>query len=117
MQSKLENLNATNALTKEDLTICKKALFKAQEENHKLLNQLEIANRELSSRKKRSSGNSEAQSSSTSDSHSSTPSTSADRSISKVDLYGGYSYVLNRLSFLFMESYAVMLTNICISGI
>ena len=84
MQSKLENLNATNALTKEDLTICKKALFKAQEENHKLLNQLEIANRELSIRKKRSSGNSEAPSSSTSDSHSSTPSTSADRSISKV---------------------------------
>ena len=85
MQSKLENLNATNALTKEDLTICKKALFKAQEENHKLLNQLEIANRELSIRKKRSSGNSEAPSSSTSDSHSSTPSTSADRSISKVE--------------------------------
>ena len=84
MQSKLENLNATNALTKEDLTICKKALFKAQEENHKLLNQLEIANVELSRRKKRASGNSDQPDSSTSDSHSSTPSTSGDRSISKV---------------------------------
>ena len=84
MQSKLENLNATNALTKEDLTICKKALFKAQEENHKLLNQLEIANIELSRRKKRASGNSDQPDSSTSDSHSSTPSTSGDRSISKV---------------------------------
>ena len=84
MQSKLENLNASNALTKEDLTICKKALFKAQEENHKLLNQLEIANIELSRRKKRASGNSDQPDSSTSDSHSSTPSTSGDRSISKV---------------------------------
>ena len=84
MQSKLENLNATNALTKEDLTICKKALFKAQEENHRLLNQLEIANQELSSKNKRTSVNSEVISSSTSDSHSSSPSTSADRSISKV---------------------------------
>ena len=91
MQSKLENLNATNALTKEDLTICKKALFKAQEENHKLLNQLETANHELSSRKKRTSGNSEVLCSSTSDSHSSSPSTSADRSISKVfDIHISY---------------------------
>ena len=83
MQAKLENLNATNALTKEDLSICKKALFKAQEENHKLLNQLEIANIERSLRQKRTSGNSEGICSSTSDS-SCSPSTSGDRSISKV---------------------------------
>ena len=86
MQAKLENLNATNALTKEDLTICKKALFKSQEENHKLLNQLEIANSERSNlRQKRASGNSDVICSSTSDS-SSSPSTSGDRSISKVNL-------------------------------
>ena len=85
MQVKLENLNTTNALTKEDLSICKKALFKTQEENHKLLNQLEIANSERSNhRQKRTSGNSDVICSSTSDS-SSSPSSSGDRSISKVD--------------------------------
>ena len=82
MQAKLENLNTTNALTKEDLSICKKALFKAQEENHKLLNQLEIANSERA-RQKRTSGNSDVICSSTSDT-SSSPSTSGDRSFAKV---------------------------------
>ena len=83
MQAKLENVNATNALTKEDLALCKKALFKAQEENHRLLNQLETANSERSTRQKRTSGNSEGICSSTSDSLSS-PTTSGDRPISKV---------------------------------
>ena len=99
MQSKLENLNATNALTKEDLTICKKALFKAQEENHRLLNQLEIANQELSSKNKRTSVNSEVISSSTSDSHSSSPSTSADRSISKVFCVDSFTISFRLFSF------------------
>ena len=83
MQAKLENLSATNALTKEDLTICKKALFKSQEENHRLLNQLETVNKELSLRQKRKSGNSEVISSSNSES-SNSPSTSGDRTLSKV---------------------------------
>ena len=90
MQAKLENLNATNALTKEDLSICKKALFKAQEENHKLLNQLEIANSERSNlRQKRTSGNSDGICSSTSDS-STSPSTTGDRSVSKVGVKGKF---------------------------
>ena len=102
MQAKIENLSATNALTKEDLTICKKALFKSQEENHRLLNQLETVNKELSLRQKRKSGNSEVISSSNSES-SNSPSTSGDRTLSKVQvaissiywimfqLYGWYS--------------------------
>ena len=85
MQAKLENLSATNALTKEDLTICKKALFKSQEENHRLLNQLESVNKELSLRQKRKSGNSEVISSSNSES-SNSPSTSGDRTLSKVQV-------------------------------
>ena len=94
MQAKLENLSATNALTKEDLTICKKALFKSQEENHRLLNQLETVNKELSLRQKRKSGNSEVISSSNSES-SNSPSTSGDRTLSKVHvaIYSMFNHV------------------------
>ena len=83
MQAKLESLTATNALTKEDLSICKNALFKSQEENQKLLTQLELANSARSQRKQRTSGNSEGRCSSTSE-NSSSPTTSGDHSISKV---------------------------------
>jgi len=40
MQGKIEGLSTTNALMKEDLSICQNALFKSQEENKKLLSQL-----------------------------------------------------------------------------
>ena len=42
MQSKIEGLATTNALMKEDLSICKAALVKSQEENKKLKAQLEL---------------------------------------------------------------------------
>ena len=113
MQAKLENLSATNALTKEDLTICKKALFKSQEENHRLLNQLESVNKELSLRQKRKSGNSEVISSSNSES-SNSPSTSGDRTLSKVQvamysIYWMFNHVLiyswYSLAYLFPDFY------------
>ena len=84
MQTKIENLTTTNALTKEDLSLCKKSLFKAQEENRRLLNQLEIAHSERSHRQQRASGSSEG-TSSTSDS-SSSPTKSAGHSSSKVQV-------------------------------
>ena len=86
MQTKVENLAATNALTKEDLAICKSALFKAQEENRRLLNQLEMAHTEDQSHQRhhRASGNSEGRNSSTSESSISSPTNSGDRSASKV---------------------------------
>ena len=40
MQGKIEGLSTTNALMKEDLSICQNALFKSQEENKKLLSQM-----------------------------------------------------------------------------
>ena len=82
MHAKIESLTTTTALTKEDLSICRNALFKAQEANLRLLNQLEIAHSELSRRQQRASGNSEG-TSSTSES-STSPTTSAGRSVSKV---------------------------------
>ena len=39
MQTKIEALTTTNALMKEDLSICRKELAKTQEENRKLLSQ------------------------------------------------------------------------------
>ena len=41
MQTKIEGLTTTNALMKEDLNICQNALFKTQEENKKLLSQMD----------------------------------------------------------------------------
>ena len=41
MQSKLEGLSTTNALMKEDLSICRTALAKSQEENRKLVLQVD----------------------------------------------------------------------------
>jgi hypothetical protein len=43
MQGKMEGLTTTNALMKEDLSICTNALFRAQEENRILLTQLDQA--------------------------------------------------------------------------
>jgi len=40
MQTKMENLTATHALTKEDLSIARNALLKSQEENRRLQQQL-----------------------------------------------------------------------------
>ena len=44
MQSKIEGLTTTNALMKEDLSICQNALAKTQEENRKLLNKVDKSN-------------------------------------------------------------------------
>ena len=44
MQSKIEGLTTTNALMKEDLSICRNALSKTQEENRKLLNKVDKSN-------------------------------------------------------------------------
>ena len=44
MQSKIEVLTTTNALMKEDLSICRNALSKTQEENRKLLNKVDKSN-------------------------------------------------------------------------
>ena len=44
MQSKIEGLTTTNALMKEDLSICRNALSKTQEENRKLLNKVDKCN-------------------------------------------------------------------------
>ena len=41
MQSKLEGLSTTNALMKEDLSIGRTALAKSQEENRRLILQIE----------------------------------------------------------------------------
>ena len=41
LQTKIEGLTTTNALMKEDLSICQNALFKTQEENKKLLSQMD----------------------------------------------------------------------------
>ena len=41
MQSKLEGLSTTNALMKEDLSIGRTALSKSQEENRRLILQIE----------------------------------------------------------------------------
>ena len=83
MQAKLENITATNALTKEDLAISKNALLKAQEENHKLLNQLEMASSQLLRWQQRATEKSEERRSSSSESASS-PTTSGEHPISKV---------------------------------
>ena len=40
MQAKIEGLTTTNALMKEDLSICQNALFKSQEDNKKLFSQV-----------------------------------------------------------------------------
>ncbi len=40
MQSKIEGLTTTNALMKEDLSICQNALFKSQEDSKKMLSQM-----------------------------------------------------------------------------
>ena len=44
MQSKIEGLTTTNALMKEDLSICRNALSKTQDENRKLLNKVDKSN-------------------------------------------------------------------------
>lgn len=46
MQSKIEGLATSNTLMKEDLSICKTALLKSQEENRKLKAQLDSSSSE-----------------------------------------------------------------------
>ena len=41
MELKVESLTTTNALMKEDLAICKNSLQRAEEENRRLISQLE----------------------------------------------------------------------------
>lgn len=41
MQAKIESLTTTNALMKEDLAIARGALYRSQEENKRLLTQLD----------------------------------------------------------------------------
>ena len=44
MQSKIDGLTTTNALLTEDLSVCRNALSKTQEENRKLLNKVDKSN-------------------------------------------------------------------------
>lgn len=47
LETKVETLTATNALMKEDLSISKASLYRAQEENKHLLAQLSVSNSAL----------------------------------------------------------------------
>ena len=44
METKIENLMATNALLREDMDVSKKALARAVEENRKMLIQIQNSN-------------------------------------------------------------------------